>query len=126
MVVADLVLHGGLVLAVEDDARATFPHVVNAAILKRRFALARLEVLEAIVEQHGAAFVVGDHLNVVGDVSSNESCEIKELKHRIILQGWQNTVGVDLGFRVVVVVAKENRDAVGAIHLDPGLTSEGD
>lgn len=49
---------------------------MHASILERSVAFSRFKVFEAVVKHHGASFVVRDHLNVIGDVSSNESCEM--------------------------------------------------
>lgn len=74
MIVADFVGHCRLVFTVEDDARSTLLHVHCAAILIGTFAFARLQELEAVEEDDGAAFVVGHHFDVVGDVSADENC----------------------------------------------------
>lgn len=75
VVVRDFVLHGGLALAIENYSGATLLHIVNATILVRCLALARFQVLVAMIEQNGAAFAVRDQFNIVCDASSNEACE---------------------------------------------------
>lgn len=120
VVVHDLVLHRGLVVAVEDDPRPALFHVVDASVLQRSLAFARLQVLVVLVEQHCAAFVVGDQLDLVGDVGADESCgqeiclvEVENRFEAILL-----TVGVGLFFRVVVVLAQQNSNFVVAVELD--------
>lgn len=66
------ILHGCLVFSIEDDTRSTLLHIVNATILIRSFAFTRLQVFETVVEQHCAAFVIRQHLNVISYISSNE------------------------------------------------------